>query len=308
MSFIRHLIESIKEKRSAICMGLDPRLDKEGQIPEYLKEEFETPNGIILEFNKALIDHTSDLIPVIKPQMAFYEKYEALKALKETIKYAHKKDLLVILDAKRNDIGSTCEAYAYSLFKNYHADACTINAYFGIDGVKPFLDYKNKGIFILVKTSNPSSGDFQNLFAVRLDDVNNKKSQIRADGITLERNYLHMANLVNRWSKTLEKFSNYCNLGVVAGATYPDELKILRKTIPNSMILIPGYGAQGATAEDIKHGFDNQGLGAIVNSSRGIMFAYQKNKIKPEHFDKAARTMILKMKKRINKKINLSKF
>ena len=157
MYFIEKLIQAIREKKSVVCMGLDPRLDQEGQIPQYLIDEFQDPNKIILEFNKILIEKASELIPVVKPQIAFYEKYDALSALKDTIKYAQKNDLLVVLDSKRNDIGSTSEAYAYSTFEIYGADACTINAYFGIDGVKPYLEkYKEKGVFVLVKTSNPS--------------------------------------------------------------------------------------------------------------------------------------------------------
>ena len=146
-----------------------------------------------------MIDATSELIPVFKPQIAFFEKYEALSALKETIKYAHKKDLLVILDAKRNDIGSTSEAYAYSIFKNYDADACTINAYLGIDGVKPFLDYNDKGLFVLVKTSNPSSKDFQDLFSTQLTDVPNDISEYRVQDQDLKRNYRTKPNFVNHW-------------------------------------------------------------------------------------------------------------
>ena len=147
MLFIEKLIQLINEKRSVVCMGLDPRMDNDNQIPKYLINDYIKPDKIIAEFNKILIENTHDLIPVIKPQIAFYEKYDALAALKETIKYAHKHDLLVILDSKRNDIGSTSEAYAYSNFNVYGADACTINAYFGIDGVQPFLNYKDKGIW-----------------------------------------------------------------------------------------------------------------------------------------------------------------
>ena len=287
-------------------MGLDPRMDQEGQVPKYLINELEDPNKIILEFNKILIDNTYDLIPIIKPQIAFYEKYDILNALKETIKYAQKKDLLVVLDSKRNDIGSTSEAYAYSNFEIYKADACTINAYFGIDGVKPFLNYKEKGIFILVKTSNPSSKDFQNLFSVRLNDIPNNKTEIEKEKVKLERNYIHMAKLVRTWSKKLKEFSGFHNLGVVVGATYPKELKIIREIVTESFILIPGYGAQGAQAKDITFGFNEAGLGGIVNSSRGIMFAYNKNKkFPPEKFAEAAREEILDMNKKINKEIGI---
>jgi len=238
MNFIENLIQQIKEKKSVISMGLDPRMDKEGEIPRYLIKELENPSKVILEFNKSLIETNSDLIPVVKPQIAFYEKYEALDALKETIKYAHKHDLLVILDAKRNDIGSTSEAYAYSIFKNFNADACTINGYFGIDGVKPFIDYKEKGAFILVKTSNPSSNDFQNLFSVNLKDVSNEIFEFSVQEQNLKRNYIIMAELVQKWSNDVDKFSNFTNLGVVVGATYPKELKKIREIVKTSFILI----------------------------------------------------------------------
>ncbi len=306
MNFIEKLVELIKEKKSVVCMGLDPRLEREGQIPKFLSNEFKDPNKIILEFNKVLIENTFDLIPIIKPQMAFYEKYEALNALKETIKFAHKKDLLVILDSKRNDIGSTSEAYAHVNFKIFKADACTINAYFGIDGVKPFLEYKEKGVFVLVKTSNPSSGDFQNLFSAKLEGIPDTETEITIDSIKLERNYIHMAKLVQDWSQDLKKTSKYHNLGVVVGATYPNELKLIREIVENSFILIPGYGAQGAQARDIKYGFKKDGLGGIVNSSRGIIYAYNKNKkYPPEKFSEAARAEILKMNENINNEINL---
>ena len=306
MNFIENLIQQIKEKKSVVSMGLDPRMDKEGEIPRYLIKELENPSKIILEFNKSLIETNSELIPVVKPQIAFYEKYEALDALKETIKYAHKHDLLVILDAKRNDIGSTSEAYAYSIFKNFNADACTINGYFGIDGVKPFIDYKEKGAFILVKTSNPSSKDFQNLFSANLKDVSGETFEFRVHEQELKRNYIIMAELVQKWSNDVDKFSNFTNLGVVVGATYPKELKKIREIVKTSFILIPGYGAQGAQAKDIKYGFDKDGLGAIVNSSRGIIYAYNRNnQFSPQEFSIAAKDEITKMNKEINKEIGI---
>jgi orotidine-5'-phosphate decarboxylase len=308
MTFIRKLLDSIKEKKSPVCMGLDPRMGSKNQIPEYLIEQYQTPNQIILEFNKTLIDHTHDLIPIIKPQIAFYEKYEALNALKETIKYAHKKDLLVLLDSKRNDIGSTSKAYAESQFEGYNVDACTINAYFGKDGINPFLEYRNNGKFVIVKTSNPSSNDFQDLFSLRIDSISNETTELTLDALSknviLKRNYIRMAELVQRWGKELDQFNGYHNLGVVVGATYPQELKSVRKIVKNSIILIPGYGAQGATAKDVQHGFDRQGLGAIINSSRGIMFAYAQNdKYPPEKFAEAAREEIAEMRNKINREI-----
>ncbi|MFX1567663.1 MAG: orotidine-5'-phosphate decarboxylase [Promethearchaeota archaeon] len=306
MNFIEDLIQLITEKRSVVCMGLDPRMDNEGEIPKYLIEELKEPNKIILEFNKILIENTYDLIPVVKPQIAFYEKYEALEALKETIKFAHKNDLLVILDAKRNDIGSTSEAYAYSVFENFKVDACTINAYLGYDGVKPFLSYKEKGLFILVKTSNPSSSEFQDLFSIKLDNVPSDFIEFRVENKLLKRNYILLAELINSWSNDLEKFSNFTNLGVVIGATYPKELKKIREIVEYSFILIPGYGAQGAQAKDIKNGFYSNGLGGVVNSSRNIIYAYNKNKqYSQENFGRAARDEIVKMSAKINKEINI---
>jgi orotidine-5'-phosphate decarboxylase len=306
MYFIKRLIELIKEKQSVVCMGLDPRMDMEGEIPQYLINQLDTPNEIILEFNKILIDETHDLIPVVKPQIAFYEKYEAFNALKETIKYAHKKDLLVILDSKRNDIGSTCEAYAYSMFKNYHADACTINAYLGIDGIKPFLEYKERGVFVLAKTSNPSSNDFQNLFSIKLDNVSEESTEITTKQVILKRNYIQMSELINEWSKNLHQFYEFTNLGAVVGATYPNELNKIRELLKNSFILIPGYGAQGARAKDVKYGFKDNALGGIVSSSRDIIYAYNKNnKFSQKDFQKAAREKIMLMNQEINSLIGL---
>jgi orotidine-5'-phosphate decarboxylase len=306
MSFVERLIELIKEKQSVVCMGLDPRMDMEGEIPQYLITQLDTPNEIILEFNKILIDETHDLIPVVKPQIAFYEKYEAFNALKETIKYAHKKGLLVILDSKRNDIGSTCEAYAYSMFKNYHADACTINAYLGIDGIRPFLEFKERGVFVLVKTSNPSSNDFQNLFSVKLDNVSEEHTEIKTKQVILKRNYIQMSELINEWSKDLHQFYEFTNLGAVVGATYSNELKKIRELLKNSFILIPGYGAQGARANDVKYGFKDNALGGIVNSSRNIIYAYKKNnKFSQKDFNKAAREKIILMNQEINSVIGL---
>jgi orotidine-5'-phosphate decarboxylase len=306
MTFIEHLIQLIKDKKSVVCMGLDPRMDKEGEIPKYLIKEYEVPNKVISEFNKILIENTYDLIPVIKPQIAFYEKYDAMDALKETIKYAHKNDLLVILDAKRNDIGSTSEAYAYSIFKNLDADACTINPYLGTDGVKPFLDYKDKGVFILTKTSNTSSSEFQDLFSIKLDNISNEITEYEVEKKVLKRNYLQIAELINKWSIELLKYSEFTNVGSVVGATYPLELKKIRDVIRSSYILIPGYGAQGAQAKDIKNGFFENGLGAIVNSARNIIFAYVKDKnYGPENYENAARDEIINMNNKINGEIGL---
>ena len=307
MNFIERLIQLIQEKKSVVCMGLDPRMDNQGEIPQYLINQYKDPNKIILEFNKELIESCYEFIPVVKPQIAFYEKYDALNALKETIKYAHKYGLLVLLDSKRNDIGTTSAAYAYSTFNVYGADACTLNAYLGYDSIKPYLDdYKEKGLFILVKTSNPSSNEFQNLFSGRLDRIDGSETSIQLKNIRLERNYVQMARLVRKWSNSLKVISNYHNLGVVVGATFPDELKIVRELLKQSFILIPGYGHQGAQAKDIKDGFYSDGLGGIVNASRSIIFSYSKNSnFTPENFSLAARQEIIQMNKDINREINL---
>ncbi len=305
--FVKKLIQLIKDKKSVVSMGLDPRMDKEEEIPKYLIEEYNEPNKVILEFNKTLIENTHDLIPLIKPQIAFYEKYDALNALKETIKYAHNKDLLVVLDSKRNDIGTTSKAYADATFKIYKADACTLNPYLGFDSIKPYIDhYKEKGLFILVKTSNPSSNELQNLFSVRLDNIDNTQIEVEQEKVKLVRNYIHVAKLIVEWSKKLHSFLNYNNLGAVVGATFPQELRSVRKIIKNSFILMPGYGAQGAQAEDIKNGFHKDGLGGIVNSSRAIIYSYaNKKEFNSEKFGEAARDEIIKMNKEINKEIGL---
>ncbi|MBY9017659.1 MAG: orotidine-5'-phosphate decarboxylase [Candidatus Lokiarchaeota archaeon] len=303
MYFAERLIELIKDKTSVVCVGLDPRLEQEGEIPRYLVKQFDNPNEIILEFNKTIIDNTCDLIPVIKPQIAFYEKYNALRALKKTIKYAHKNDLVVILDSKRNDIGSTSKAYADSTFKEYDADACTLNGYLGFDSIRPYIEeYPEKGLFILVKTSNPSSQDFQDLFSIKLEDVNKATTEIMVNDVKLERNYVHMAKLVDLWSKKLSTFSDFNNLGVVVGATFPEELNAIRKLVKHSFILLPGFGAQGATINNILPSFNKEGLGGIVNSSRNINYAYNNYKqFSPSQYGKAARFEVEKMNRDINK-------
>ncbi|MFW9946945.1 MAG: orotidine-5'-phosphate decarboxylase [Candidatus Odinarchaeota archaeon] len=305
--FVEKLIQLVKDKKSVVSMGLDPRMDKEGEIPKYLIEQYIDPNEVILEFNKTLIENTHDLIPIIKPQIAFYEKYDALNALKETIKYAHNKDLLVILDSKRNDIGKTSKAYADATFKVYKADACTLNPYLGFDSIQPYIEYyKEKGLFILVKTSNPSSNELQNLFSIKIDNISNTQIEIEKEKVKLVRNYVHVAKLIVEWSINLHSFLNYNNLGAVVGATFPQELRSVRKIMKNSFILMPGYGAQGAQAEDVKNGFHKDGLGGIVNSSRAIIYSYaNKKEFNSDKFGEAARDQIIKMNKEINKAIGL---
>lgn len=273
------LIDKIIEKKNPTVAGLDPKLD---YIPEtILKSSFEkygeTFSGAadaIFNFNKELIDALCDVVPAVKPQSAYYEMYgiEGIKCLKKTIDYAKEKGLYVILDAKRGDIGATSEAYANAylgktrLSENaeaaFDADSLTVNPYLGTDGVKPFVDRaaeNDKSIFVLVKTSNQSSGELQDLVC---------------DGKPI---YEHMANLVRSWSKGSIGRHGYSNIGVVVGATYPEQAEKIREIIPHTYFLVPGYGAQGGKAKDIAKSFGSDGLGAIVNASRSIMCAYKKD-------------------------------
>lgn len=305
-SFPDKLIEQVKAKGNPICVGLDPRLDK---IPAFVKREamyFAKGNPLvaaaeaIIGFNKAIIDEVCDLVPVVKPQIAFYEMYghEGIRAYEETLKYAKKKGLITIADAKKNDIGSTAEAYAKAflgevvIFEGeeneivspvFDADAITINGYLGVDGVKPFIEEArkyDKGLFVLVKTSNKSSCDLQDVAL--------------ADGLPVHE---FMGHLVESWGADDVSACGYNFIGAVVGATFPRQAEKLRKIMPNTIFLVPGYGAQGGTAEDVKLCFNKDGLGAIINSSREIIFAYEKM---PEfgeaRFAKAARKVCERMK------------
>ena len=300
-NFADRLISEIDKKGSSICVGLDPRLS---QIPgfiveKYLEEHgatFAAAGGAILEFNKGIIEAVKDLVPCVKPQIAFYEQYgiEGLKAFQETCDYAKKAGLIVIVDAKRNDIGSTAEAYANAFLGKvdvfgkeqsvFNADALTVNGYLGFDGIKPFAEAckkYEKGIFVLIKTSNPSSGDLQD----RTVDGN----------YTL---YEMFGHLLESWGADEIGEKGYSSIGAVVGATYSEQAKKLRKIMPNTIFLVPGYGAQGGDASDIKPCYNEDGYGAIVNSSRGIIFAYEgSKKFKPEDYKEAAREATLDMKK-----------
>ncbi len=299
MSFDR-LIEKIVEKQNPTVAGLDPKL---GYIPEYIKSAAFEQYGKTLEgaaealwqFNKGLIDSLCDIVPAVKPQAAYYEMYgwQGVRALERTISYAKEKGMFVITDAKRNDIGTTMQAYAAAhLGKTeiegervtaFGADALTVNGYLGTDGIAPVIEVakaEDKGMFVLVKTSNPSSGELQNL---ELEG-----------GETI---YLHMGKLCERWGEELPGRYGYSGVGAVVGATYPEQLTELRLELPHTFFLVPGYGAQGGTADDIAGAFDKNGLGAIVNSSRGIMCAWQKSGCAEGDFAAAARGEALKMKK-----------
>lgn len=301
---IQQLIEKIQKTKAPICVGLDPMLS---YIPEHILKkslgEFgETLEGAadaIWNFNKEIVDHTYDLIPSVKPQIAMYEQFgiEGLKVYEKTVRYCQDKGLIVIGDAKRGDIGSTSAAYATAhlgsvkvgnnICSGFGTDFLTVNPYFGTDGVKPFVDVckaENKGLFILVKTSNPSSGEFQDKLV---------------DGRPV---YELVADKVVEWGADCMD-GEYSNVGAVVGATYPEMSAILRKLMPKTYFLVPGYGAQGGTAADLKPCFNEDGLGAIVNSSRGIIAAYKQDKYAkfgPEHFAEASRQAVLDMVADIN--------
>lgn len=273
---IQKLINSIEKTKAPIVVGLDPKL---AFIPErILNKAFEeygqTAEGVaeaFWQFNKEIVDNVYDLIPAVKPQIAMYEQYgiPGLVAFKKTVDYCHEKGLIVIGDIKRGDIGSTSESYAIghigstqvgdNIVTGFDEDIVTVNPYLGSDGVKPFISVCNKedkGIFVLVKTSNPSSGEFQDRLV---------------DGKPL---YEIVAEHVEMWG-TDSMDGNYSNVGAVVGATYPEMGAQLRKIMPHAYILVPGYGAQGGKGEDLKGFFNKDGLGAIINSSRGIIAAWK---------------------------------
>ncbi len=293
---IDRLVEKIQKTHAPIVVGLDPMLS---YIPEHImKKAFdgygETLEGAaeaIWQFNKEIVDHTYDLIPAVKPQIAMYEQFgiPGLMAFKKTLDYCHEKDLVVIGDVKRGDIGSTSAAYATGHIGNiqvgsktytpFGEDFVTVNPYLGTDGVKPFVDVcreEKKGLFILVKTSNPSSGEFQDRLI---------------DGRPL---YEWVGEKVAEWGADCMG-KDYSSIGAVVGATYPEMGKVLRKIMPKSFILVPGYGAQGGKGADLVHFFNEDGLGAIVNSSRGIIAAYKQEdytKFGAEHFAEASRAAV----------------
>jgi len=307
--FVDRLIEEIRNKNNPSVIGLDPRIE---EIPLYIREKNFNEYGInlrgvtgaIIEFNKKIIDSLYDIVPAVKPQAAFYERYgtEGFEAFKTTIEYAKSKGLIVIADAKRNDIGSTAEAYSNAyigktfIHKNinktvFNADAVTVNPYFGYDGVRPFVEDCNnydKGIFILVKTSNSSSGEFQDLQTDRGTFI-----------------YEEIALKVNEWGKDTVGKYGYSSIGAVVGATFPKQMEKLRSMLKRAFILVPGYGRQGGTAEDAAKAFLGDGLGAVVNSSRNVIYAWKSNiwgnKYTERNFTDAARAEAIRMKEDINR-------
>lgn len=299
---INKLVKKIKETGAPIVVGLDPMMKF---VPEHIQKKAfaeygETLDGAaeaIWQYNKELVDNIYDIIPAVKPQIAMYEQFgiPGMLAFKKTVEYCKEKDLVVIGDVKRGDIGSTSEAYAVGHLgkvqvgsKSYYGfdeDFATVNPYLGSDGINPFIKVckeENKGLFILVKTSNPSSGEFQDRI---LKDTDKPL-------------YEMVGEQVAKWGEE-HMGEDYSYIGAVVGATYPEMGKILRKVMPKSYILVPGYGAQGGKGADLVHFFNEDGLGAIVNSSRGIIAAYQQEKYASfgaEHFGEAARAAVEDMR------------
>lgn len=303
---INQLVNNIKKLDAPIVVGLDPMLD---YVPEYIKkaafaEYGETLEGAaeaIWQYNKAIVDAIYELVPAVKPQIAMYEQFglPGLSAFYKTVQYCKEKGLVVIGDIKRGDIGSTSEAYAVGhlgkvqvgsrSYYGFDEDFVTVNPYLGSDGVNPFIKVckeEKKGIFVLVKTSNPSSGEFQDR---QIADAGNRPL------------YEVVGEQVAKWGET-HMGDTYSYVGAVVGATYPEMGKVLRKIMPKSYILVPGYGAQGGKGADLVHFFNEDGLGAIVNSSRGIIAAYQQEKYArfgAENFADASRAAVLDMKEDI---------
>lgn len=295
------LIEKIRETENPSVIGLDPKLD---YVPEFIKRKAfekhgETLKGAakaILTFNKGIIDAICDVVPAIKPQAAYYEMYgyHGVKTLYKTIEYAKEKGMFVMTDGKRNDIGATMEAYATAHLGTtivgseeidaFGADALTVNGYLGTDGIAPLLKIckeKDKGIFVLVKTSNQSSGELQDL------KIGDKTV------------YEVMGDMCEKWgAEDMGKYG-YSGVGAVVGATYPEQLAEMRAKLPHTFFLVPGYGAQGGGAAGVAKAFDKEGMGAIVNSSRAVMCAYQKDGYDEKDYALAALNEVLRMKKDI---------
>jgi orotidine-5'-phosphate decarboxylase len=317
---INQLIANIKKTGAPVVAGLDPMMKF---IPEHIQKKAFDKYGESLEgaaaavwwFNKEIVDNIYDIIPAVKPQIAMYEQFgiPGLMAYKKTIEYCKDKGLVVIGDIKRGDIGSTSEAYAVAhlgkvkvgskSFYSFDEDFATVNPYLGSDGVNPFIKVcqeENKGIFVLVKTSNPSSGEFQD----RLVQTGIHAGAEGKDGTGVGDRPLYeiVGEYVAKWGEE-HMGESYSYVGAVVGATYPEMGKVLRRIMPKTYILVPGYGAQGGKGKDLVHFFNEDGLGAIVNSSRGIIAAYQQEQYAsfgPENFGQAARAAVEDMVKDIS--------
>jgi len=319
MSFAR-LQEKIDEMRNPTVVGLDSDL---AHIPAYIIDKYIAEKGetleaaalAVVEFNMGLIDALYDIVPAVKPQSAFYEMLgpHGVLALSKTCEYAKSKGMYIILDGKRNDIGTTAAAYATAYlgavkFGNtdltpFSADALTVNAYLGSDGIKPFMEMavkNDKGIFVLVKTSNPSAGEIQDKLITDCDNGSEEPQIQASEKFALPTLYTVVGDLIEKLSQdTIDKYGYTC-IGAVVGATYPKEMEFLRKRLKKTFFLVPGYGAQGGSAADVAHAFDEFGHGAIVNSSRGIIAAWKK---RGGDHTVAAREEALKMKEELQQVI-----
>lgn len=287
-NFADRLAGAIRDKKSAVCVGLDPRIDK---LPEPFlksaKKDLEAAGRAVLEFNSQLISIVAPHAAVVKPQIAFYEKLGpyGMLAYLATVLNAREKGLLVIGDVKRGDVTGTAAAYADAHAVAFPADAVTVNPYLGSDGIDPFVETAKKhdtGLFVLVKTSNPRSGEFQDLVA---------------DGRPL---YLHVAGKVAEWGRDLTGTGGYSSVGAVVGATHPSQAAKIREALPKAFFLVPGYGAQGATSADLKGCFNDDGLGAVVNSSRGIIAAWEREAYRGLAWEKAVERAVIDMKEDLN--------
>ncbi len=309
---INTLTEKIKKLEAPIVVGLDPTMKF---VPEHIKKQAFAEHGETMKgaaeavwlFNKGIVDAVCDLVPAVKPQIAMYEQFgvEGVHAFQKTVSYCKEKGLVVIGDIKRGDIGSTSEAYAVghlgkmqvgeTMCRGFDEDFATVNPYLGSDGVKPFIEVckkEKKGLFILVKTSNPSSGEFQDRLVLPEGSTDASKARPL---------YEIVGEKVAEWAAD-HMGDSYSYIGAVVGATYPEMGKVLRQIMPKSYILVPGYGAQGGRGKDLKHFFNEDGLGAIVNSSRGIIAAYQQEayaKYGAENYADASRAAVLDMKEDI---------
>lgn len=309
---INILTEKIKKLEAPIVVGLDPTMKF---VPDHIKKKAFSEYGETLKgaaeaiwlFNKGIVDAVYDLVPAVKPQIAMYEQFdvEGMHAFQKTVSYCKEKGLVVIGDIKRGDIGSTSDAYAVghlgqvqvgdNMCRSFDEDFATVNPYLGSDGVKPFMEVcrkEKKGLFILVKTSNPSSGEFQDRLVL---------PEGCTDASVARPLYEIVGEKVAEWAAD-HMGETYSYIGAVVGATYPEMGKILRRIMPKSYILVPGYGAQGGKGKDLKHFFNEDGLGAIINSSRGIIAAYQQEpyaKYGAENYADASRAAVLDMKEDI---------
>ncbi len=321
---INQLITKIKTTGAPIVVGLDPMLKF---VPEHIKknafaefgESLEGAGEAIWQYNKEIVDYIYDMVPAVKPQIAMYEQFgiPGLLAFKKTVDYCKQKGLIVIGDIKRGDIGSTSEAYAVGHLgkvtvgnKSYYGfdeDFATINPYLGSDGVKPFIKVckeEKKGLFILVKTSNPSSGEFQDRLVKTQVPLDGQAAGLKTSGDRPL--YEIVGEQVAKWGEE-HMGDSYSYIGAVVGATYPEMGMVLRKIMPKSYILVPGYGAQGGTGKDLVPFFNEDGLGAIINSSRGIIAAYQQEKYAsfgPERFGEASRAAVEDMKEDLAQALN----